>query len=115
MYDDGSSDESPEMMRRWRGAFETHGLLVKDSYADRQTSKPPPGQFNEGHGPAVARNRAVALSSGAFLCILDADDVMLPRRIELQLAEARVHPHALIGCQFIRDPPGMLEAQKGGN
>ena len=55
-------------------------------------------------GAAYARNRAVAQSSGAYLCMLDADDIMMPRRVELQLAFALNHPDYLIGCKFTRLP-----------
>lgn len=71
-----------------------------------------------------AKNRAVSQSSGEFLCFLDADDVMAPRRLEAQLAEARLpaqnhrsdnqedaaaaddNPYVLIGSRFHRIPEG---------
>ena len=51
-----------------------------------------------------ARNRAIALSSGEFICSADADDIMLPRRVERQLALAVAHPQAIVGCRFVREP-----------
>ena len=32
-----------------------------------------------------ARNRAIAMSSGEYLCIQDSDDIMLPERLRLQV------------------------------
>ena len=63
-------------------------------------------------GAGAARNQAVWQSSGQFLCILDADDVMAPDRIgtQLQLAleAARLNPKTplLIGAGFTRHPLG---------
>ena len=37
-------------------------------------------------GPAVARNRALAVATGEFAAFLDADDLLLPRYLESQLA-----------------------------
>lgn len=40
-------------------------------------------------GPAAARNRALAEARGEWIAILDADDRMVPRRLERMLALAR--------------------------
>jgi len=37
-------------------------------------------------GPAVARNRALEVATGEFAAFLDADDLLLPRYLESQLA-----------------------------
>lgn len=39
-------------------------------------------------GPSVARNRAIALASGKFIAILDADDAIEPERLERLVAQA---------------------------
>jgi hypothetical protein len=44
-------------------------------------------------------------SKGDFLCFIDADDQMLPQRIEKQLTLSLRFPHSLIGCNFVRIPP----------
>ena len=41
------------------------------------------------HGPAFGRNRAVSFSHGEYLCLLDADDQMLPSRITWQYEESQ--------------------------
>jgi succinoglycan biosynthesis protein ExoO len=39
-------------------------------------------------GPAAARNRALAAARGAWIAVVDSDDVMLPERLERLLARA---------------------------
>lgn len=54
-----------------------------------------------GTGSGWARNRCVEFSLGQFLCLLDADDVMHPRRLQAQYDAAVSHQgpeHVLIGC-----------------
>lgn len=47
-----------------------------------------------------------AVCAGEWICSADADDIMLPRRVELQLAAAQAAPpRTLLGCRFVRDPP----------
>lgn len=62
-------------------------------------------------GAGEGRNRAIARSTGTWLCIADADDVMLPGRIAAQIsamldkgeAESR---RTLLGANFVREPAG---------
>ena len=62
-----------------------------------------------GSGCGFAKNRAVAQSTGEWLCFQDVDDVSLPTRIEAQLAVALALPNALIGSRVIRTPEGSTE------
>lgn len=63
--------------------------------------------FPRGSGPGYARNVAVAASHGEYLCFSDADDIMVPQRVEKQLAKAlEVGPTALIGSNMERFPEG---------
>lgn len=39
-------------------------------------------------GPSAARNRAIALASGAFIAVLDADDMIEPNRLSRMVAMA---------------------------
>lgn len=45
-------------------------------------------RFEANRGPSAARNRLLAESSAAFVCVLDADDYMRPHRLEALRAAA---------------------------
>jgi glycosyltransferase involved in cell wall biosynthesis len=47
-------------------------------------------------GPAAAFNRAVELARGELLCILDADDVFEPSKVEVVAAAAQASPDAYL-------------------
>lgn len=65
VVDDGSRDNSVEVLK---------------SYGDRIRYEAGPNQ-----GACAARNRAFELSSGEFIQYLDADDVLLPEKLERQV------------------------------
>ena len=45
-------------------------------------------------------------AAGQWICSADADDIMLPHRVSMQLAAARAAPpKTLLGCRFVREPP----------
>ena len=67
LVDDGSSDDSLAIARR----YEARGLIV--------IARP-------NSGAAVARNVALAASTGAWLQFLDADDLLAPDKIAQQLS-----------------------------
>ncbi len=53
-------------------------------------------------GPAAARNAGVAASQGEWLCFLDDDDLMLPNKVEVQLAMARAEQRwCMVACRTI--------------
>lgn len=98
VYDDASSDDSVGVVRAWYAAAPRRSalqLLTPDDVG---------AQRDVALGPAFARNRAVAASTGAYLCMLDADDVAAPTRVAVQLAASAAHPHAIIGGGFVREP-----------
>lgn len=49
----------------------------------------------ENRGLSGARNRGVEESGGELIALLDADDIWLPRKLELQVKQLRRHPKAL--------------------
>lgn len=60
-------------------------------------------------GCGFAKNQAVKSSSGDYLCFLDADDVMDPKRIELQLDAAfESTEETLIGSKVRGASPDVL-------
>lgn len=49
--------------------------------------------------PAVCANVAISAASGQYIARLDADDVFLPNRLEVQIGYMKAHPEVvLIGC-----------------
>jgi glycosyltransferase involved in cell wall biosynthesis len=76
VVDDGSSDGSLEVIKRFgeRVRFETGPNL----------------------GGNITRNRLLSLAKGEWVQYLDADDYLLPYKIERQMAFATIHPEAEI-------------------
>jgi hypothetical protein len=110
VYDDASSDETSTVLTKLVEArppcssLRSRTLVIRNA-ADVGTSRP--------HGPAFARNEAVSVSRGEYLCLLDSDDVALPCRVRLQLALAlnQSDPsRVLVGGGFTRLPEGSTAA-----
>ena len=53
-------------------------------------------RLDQNHGVAGARNAGVLASSGAYIALLDDDDVRLPGTLDLQLARLRETPEAAL-------------------
>lgn len=106
IFDDASDDGTDRAIATWQAALVAAGIAVV-AHGSR---------WGVSHGAAVAavgiggaKNRAVQQSTGAFLCFLDVDDEMLPRRIELQLQACQENPFAIVGSSFVRIPKGATE------
>jgi glycosyltransferase involved in cell wall biosynthesis len=67
IIDDGSIDETATILRQW------------DTNPRVRVYRQPNG------GQAKAKNAGIALSRGAFIAFLDADDVWLPEKLTLQM------------------------------
>ena len=76
IVDDGSTDRTSECVRK----FGSRVTLIAQSNA----------------GAAAARNRGIAAAHGEAVALLDADDLMAPRRLELQRATLAYDPHCAI-------------------
>ena len=76
VVDDGSTDHTCECVRK----FGARVTLIAQSHA----------------GAAAARNRGIAAAHGEAIALLDADDLMAPRRLELQRAVLAVDPDCAI-------------------
>ncbi len=88
VVDDGSTDRTPDLL----DAMEVDGMRVL-----RQ----------ENRGAHVALNRAIEASRGAWIAILDSDDLFDPTRIEHALGVARATGAALlIGAVELVDESG---------
>jgi glycosyltransferase involved in cell wall biosynthesis len=68
IVDDGSSDDTPQVLERWRSDARVH--------VHRQANA----------GQTRAKNQGIAHSRGDFIAFLDADDVWLPGKLRRQLA-----------------------------
>lgn len=72
VVDDGSSDRTADIACSWGGVVR---LLQQQN-----------------QGPAAARNLAIGEAHGEFLAFLDADDLMTPDRLQLQIQMLREQP-----------------------
>ena len=79
--DDGSSDETGEVMRRYAERF-AHAEVIRNESP---------------RGLATARNQGLAHIEGDTFCFLDGDDWMQPRR--LPVLHRTLHQ---LGCDFVR-------------
>lgn len=88
VVDDGSTDESISILGRYGSKL----LVIQ--------------QRNQ--GVSIARNNGVAASSGDYVAFLDADDVWLPEKIEMQLRKFDVdRAVGLVHCAMRHiDPDG---------
>lgn len=79
VVDDGSTDHTPEVLRQFSGDI----IVIRKQNA----------------GLSAARNTGIAAATGAFIAILDADDVWVPHKLERQLAVFRDHPETgVVSC-----------------
>lgn len=92
VYDDGSSDKTQELLQKWGEYFQSQG--VGYVIIGSKTTK----------GVGAAKNGAVKVSTGQYLCFQDIDDVMNPQRIHLQWKAAKLNHNALIGSKITRTP-----------
>lgn len=85
VVDDGSKDRTVEVAKQ----FESMGVRVVC-----QTQQ----------GAAAARNHAISICRGDYIQWLDADDLLSPNKIELQMDTQRLHPNKkeLLSSGFAR-------------
>lgn len=76
IIDDGSTDRSLELVQEFTASHPGNWKVVS--------------QINSGQ--ISARNLGIELSSGNFVAFLDADDLWLPRKIEVQVAAHLADP-----------------------
>lgn len=95
LFLDSCTDASETVVQQWISALQRKGCCVTLTTEHNSSPK----------GVGYAKNRAVEQSRGEFLCFLDADDVMMPTRIQKQYELASSASSAIVGCRFVRDPP----------
>lgn len=101
IVDDGSTDGTPAVIAR---------------YGDRVRSI-----RQENAGPAAARNAGIGLATGGVIGFLDADDLWLPDKLAVQMAELTRSPETMVclaGMTNFRDaavPGGPVAEAPGGS
>src|SRR5262249_44124633 len=73
VVDDGSTDETPEILAR----IESRARVLRLKHG----------------GPCAARNAGIDAAQGEFVMFLDADDIIEPTKVARQLDEFAVAPH----------------------
>lgn len=94
--DDASTDNTWSLLQRW-AQKDCRIRLLRN-------------QKNE--GAAIARNRCLEQAHGDFVAIMDADDISMPLRLELQLSFLEEHRGvSFVGSKgkFFSDHPGDLK------
>ena len=88
VVDDGSVDGTPDVAR----------LAAGIRYIRQDNA-----------GPAAARNAGIATSTGELVAFLDADDVLPPTKLQIQVDYLRTHPGAacVLGRQELLLEPGV--------
>jgi glycosyltransferase involved in cell wall biosynthesis len=89
VVDDGSTDNTQEIVSRFKEVNSSE--IFRVSYL-RQQNK----------GPSAARNHGLSHSSGEYLQFLDSDDLIHPRKIEIQVGLLKSHPsiHLIFSEKF---------------
>jgi len=85
LVDDGSSDESTAIARRYE-----QQCPLKVLYLEHPD--------HENRGMSQSRNLALDRARGEHIAFLDADDVWTPNKLQEQLAILRSHPDAAMVC-----------------
>lgn len=87
LCDDGSTDETYQVAHAYAVQRPEQVILLKNA-------------VNE--GAAAARNRCLAAATGAYIAIMDSDDISLPTRLETEVAFLNQHPeYAVVGSAMI--------------
>ncbi len=83
VVDDGSSDNTAKTARSWLTKRRTPGRVLR---------------LDCNMGPAFARNRGVENASGEWVAFLDADDVWLKGKLDIQVNRAESEPAIHMWC-----------------
>lgn len=79
IVDDGSTDDTADVLREWSESHATDGLDVVRLEG-------------EGRGAAAARNAGIARATGSWIAFLDSDDRWEPSKLEVFARAIRANP-----------------------
>ena len=85
VIDDGSTDDTQEVVKRFSEANSSKSFRI--SYLCQNN-----------RGPSAARNTGLKAASGEYVQFLDSDDLIHPRKLEIQVGLLKSHPQ--IRCIF---------------
>lgn len=85
LVDDGSSDRSPQIARRYVDAL---------PHMIRYLEHP----YHQNCGMSASRNLGIAEARGSYIALLDADDVWMPYTLQEQVAILETHPEVAMVC-----------------
>lgn len=92
VVDDGSTDNTSEVVERYR---------VSDSRL-RYIYQP-------AQGPSAARNAGINVGEGPLIAFVDADDIWLERKIEMQVNLLSANRNAGLCCAYYEEVDGQLQ------
>ncbi len=76
VIDDGSTDETKEVVRSYRGKVQYH--------------------YQPHRGVSAARNQGLRLSSGSFVAFLDSDDLWMGNKMRSQMSFMQAYPKTMV-------------------
>ncbi|EYC12850.1 hypothetical protein Y032_0045g1122 [Ancylostoma ceylanicum] len=99
VYDDASTDCTVTCVEGFIPRLRSRGVDLRLSHG------------LESGGVGFAKNRAVEMSCGRFICFCDADDISEPSRIQEQfaVADSQESPLVFVGSNFRRFPENSTE------
>jgi glycosyltransferase involved in cell wall biosynthesis len=89
VIDDGSTDDSATIAQKYAGV-----LVIRQ----------------QNQGPAAARNAGLAVADAPYIALHDADDLLPPNKLRIQIEYLEAHPETacVLGRQVWIDPPPWL-------
>lgn len=91
VIDDGSTDDTKSLVKSLKGSVQYH--------------------FQENRGQAAARNKGLQLATGDLITFIDADDIWIRNKLEIQLALLQDQPRYEMAIGFLELIP-MAETKK---
>ena len=85
VIDDGSTDDTQEVVKQFSEVNSSESFHISYVYQNNK-------------GPSTARNTGLKAASGEYVQFLDSDDLIHPRKLEIQVGLLKSHPQ--IQCIF---------------